>query len=82
MLERIPSTYLAIYVTVVDAFVWLGGLPYVLCCRKVLVANRLNDGALLGVLASNAAVILLMFYALIATNELVRRGMRRRTPQH
>ena len=82
MLERVPSAYLAIYVTVADAFVWLGGLPYVLYCRTLLTVDRGNNGVLLGVLASNAAVIALMFYALIATNEMVRRGIRRRTPQH
>jgi hypothetical protein len=69
-------------VTVADAFVWLGGLPYVLYCRKLLAVDRGNNGVLLGVLASNAVAITLMFYALIATNEMVRRGIRRRTPQH
>lgn len=82
MLERIPSAYLAIYVTAADAFVWLGGLPYVLYCRALLTMDRANAGVLLAVLASNAAAIVLMFYALIATNEMVRRGIRRRTPQH
>lgn len=78
MLERIPSTNLAVFVTLTDASVWLAALPFELYCRTLLAHRAAQDvGFLLTILVVNALFVGLMAAAVAATGELIRRGFTR-----
>ena len=78
MLERIPSTNLAIFVSLTDAGVWLAALPFELYCRTLLQHRATHDVAfLLMILLVNAVFVGLMAAAVTATGELIRRGLTR-----
>lgn len=80
---RISSTYLAAYVAVIDATVWLAALPFELYCKSLLANGRPSVILLVLILLANLVVLGLMSSSLVATGELMRRGVIRmgRWPQ-
>lgn len=79
MLHSVPSTRLGAFVAITDVLVWLGGLPWVVYNRMLLTVYHWNTLVLVWILVSNAIVLVAICYALFAANELLRRGIRRRS---
>jgi hypothetical protein len=80
---RISSTYLAAYVAVIDATVWLAALPFELYCKSLLATGRPSSILLVLILLVNLLILGLMTSSVVATGELMRRGVTRmgRWPQ-
>jgi|GEM_PF-4851877 len=76
-LQRISSVYLAAYVAVADATLWLAALPFEFYCRTILAQHRAHAPFLLLILALNALFVVLILAAVAATSELIRRGLAR-----
>ncbi len=77
LLEGISSTYLAMFIGLTDATLWLAALPFLLYCRAVLAGHQSSTPFLLFALVVNALLIVLMISAVVATGELIRRGFTR-----
>lgn len=76
-LERIPTWFLAAYVACVDAAVCFGIVPFELYARSLLSAQHAGVSLLLGILAVNAALTLLLIGAMAASTALIARGAKR-----
>ncbi len=74
-LERVPSTYLAVFVAAADATVWLAALPFELYCKRIIAGGHPPTPFLFLILVVNALLLGLMVSAVGATGELVRRGL-------
>jgi hypothetical protein len=77
VLQGISTTYLAAYVAVADATVWLAALPFELYCKSLLAHHDPGTLVLVLILVINALLVALMASAVLATAELVRRGFTR-----
>ena len=76
-LERTPSWFLAAYVALVDAAVCFGIVPFELYCRSLAAGQHAGISLLLGILALNAALTLLLIGARVASTALIARGAKR-----
>jgi hypothetical protein len=77
LLKVIPALYLAGYVAAADALIWLAAFPFELCCRSLLAQHRVGPPFLPIILIVNGILIAVMALAVLATGELVRRGITR-----
>lgn len=77
VLERIPSSYLALFIGLADATLWLTAFPFLLYCRGVVNSAQASTPFLLFVLVANVLIVVLMVSAVAATSELIRRGFTR-----
>lgn len=76
-LERTPTWFLAAYVAFVDAAVCFGIVPFELYCRTLLAGQHAGVSLLLGILAANAALTLVLIGAMAASTALIARGAKR-----
>lgn len=77
VLERIPSSYLAAFIGLADATLWLAAFPFLLYCRGLVNSPQASTPFLLFVLVANVLIVVLMIFAVAATSELIRRGFTR-----
>ncbi len=73
-LQRIPASYLAVFIALADATVWLAAFPFLLYCKALIAAHQASTPFLFFILFVNALLVGLMVSAVAATTELVRRG--------
>ena len=76
-LQRISSAQLAVLVAVTDITIWLLALPFELFCKSLLSHHQAHTPLLLSILVVNSLLVALIGGALVATGELVRRGLSR-----
>ncbi|HKU68785.1 MAG TPA: hypothetical protein VJP85_13490 [Candidatus Baltobacteraceae bacterium] len=79
-LRRIPNTALAVYIGAVDATVWLAALPFEYFCRRIAAQAHEPAWVLLALLCGNVLLLAVIASAVVATGELLRRGLTRRVP--
>lgn len=86
-LHRIPNLYLAICVALVDLIIVAGGIPFEICCQRVVSQHSGSIPLLLGFLAGNVGLLALVVLGMVASTVLMGRGafsltrlVRRRAP--
>jgi hypothetical protein len=74
--EGVPSRSLGVFVAAADVFVWCCALPFELYCRHLLTQRALVPIVGPAILAVNLMLVALVFIAIAATSELLRRGVK------
>lgn len=73
-LRRIPNLYLAICVALVDLTIVAGGIPFEICCQRVVSQHSNSIPVLVGILAGNLGLLALVALGMMSSTVLMGRG--------